>query len=126
MLLSFGAPRKSRQDTAHLLKPEYFEDQLASLYNEDFLWGMAIQMACLQSDRRVLYPKKDRVLDRLITTGVKDVPKRYEEGGSNRGRDVPTSLEMRHTSSIGNQLLHHIEIMEKEVGRLIQRDEALN
>jgi len=90
---------------------------MPDLFNKDFLWGTAIQTACLQSDRRVLYPKRDKVLDRLLTMGVKDVPERYEEGGSTRGRDVPTSLEMRHPPPIGNQLLRCIEILEKEVGR---------
>lgn len=91
---------------------------MLDLYNEDFLWGTAIHMARLQSNRRVLYPKRDKVLDRLITMEVKDVPERYEEGGSTRGRDVMTSLEMRHTSSIDNRLLCRLKILEKEVGRV--------
>jgi len=48
---------------------------------------------------------------------VKDVPENWEEGMSTRGKDVLTSLELRHSSSIGNWLLWHIKIMEKEVGR---------
>jgi len=90
---------------------------MADLYNEDFLWGTSIQTARLQGDRRILYPKRDKVLDRLITMGVADIPEKFKEGMSSRGRDVPTSLEMRHTSSIGNWLLHRLEILEKEVGR---------
>ena len=70
----------------------------------------------------MLYPKRDKVLDRLITMGVKDVPEHYEEGGFTRGRDMLTSLEMRHASSIGNRLLHHLEILEKEVGWLVWSD----
>ena len=54
----------------------YFEDHMANLYNEDFLWGMVIQTAHLQSDRQVLYSKRDRVLDWLITMGVKDTPEK--------------------------------------------------
>jgi len=90
---------------------------MADLYNEDFLWGTSIQTAHLQGDRRVLYPKRDKVLNWLITMGVQDIPEKFEEGMSTRGRDVPISLEMRHSSSIGNRLLRRIEIMEKEVGR---------
>ena len=94
----------------HLDAPgmEYFEDRMANLYNEDFLWGMSIQIAHLQGDRRVLYSKRDKVLDQLITIGVQDVLEKFEEGMSTRSRDVPTSLEMRHSSSIGNQLLCRI------------------
>jgi len=90
---------------------------MANLYNEDFLWRTLIQTAHLQGDQRVLYPKRDKVLDSLFTMGVQDVPKKFEEDMPARGRDAPTSLEMRHSSSISNCLLCHIEIMEKEVGR---------
>jgi len=34
------------------------------------------------------------------------------------GRSVPTSLLMRHASSIGSRLLSHIDVIEKEVGRV--------
>ena len=93
----------------------YVDNPMLDLYNEDFLWGTAIQMARLQNDRRVLHPKRDRVLDRLIMMGVWNVDERYKPGMSTRGRSVPTSLEMRHASSIGSQLLSRIDVLEKEV-----------
>jgi len=37
---------------------------------------------------------------------------------STRGRGVPTSLEMRHASSIGSRLLSWIDVLEKEVRAL--------
>jgi len=37
---------------------------------------------------------------------------------STRGRNIPTSLEMRHTSSIGSRLLSQIDVLEKEVRAL--------
>jgi len=40
----------------------YIDNPMLDLYNEDFLWGTAIQTARLQNDRRVLHPKRDRVL----------------------------------------------------------------
>jgi len=45
----------------------YIDNPMLDLYNKDFLWGTAIQTACLQSERRVLQPKRDKVLDWLIT-----------------------------------------------------------
>jgi len=91
------------------------------LYSKDFLWGTAIQTACLQNERQVLQLKRDRVLDRLIMLGVRNVDKRYEPGMSTRGRSLPTSLEMCHASSIGYQLLSRIDVLEKEVGEGIER-----
>ena len=96
----------------------YLDNPMLDLYNEDFLWGTSIQMAHLQNDRRVLHPKRDRVLDRLITMGVRNVDERYEPSMSTRGRSVPTSLEMRHVSSIGSRLLSRIDVLEKEVRAL--------
>jgi len=93
----------------------YINNPMLDLYNKDFLWGTSIQTARLQNDRRVLHPKRDRVLDRLITMGVRNVDERYEPGMSTRGRSVPTSLEMRHASSIGSWLLSRIDVLEKEV-----------
>jgi len=95
---------------------EYLDDQMSDLYDEDFLWGAAIQTARLQSDRWVRSPKRDKVLDRLITLGVRDTPERFVEGESSRGRDVPTSLEMRHASAMGSRLLARIDVLEREVG----------
>jgi len=99
----------------------YIDNPMLDLYNEDFLWGAAIQTAHLQNDRRILHLKRDKVLDRLITMGVRNVDERYEPGMSTRGRSLPTSLEMRHASSIGSQLLSHIDVLEKEVGEGIER-----
>jgi len=82
------------------------------LYDEDFLWGAAIQTARIQSDQRSSHPKRDRVLHRLLTLGVCDTPERFVEGESTRGRDVPTSLEMRHASAIGSRLLRRINVLE--------------
>jgi len=98
----------------------YIDNPMPDLYNKDFLWGTAIQTAWLQNDQRVLHLKRDRVLDRLITMGVRNINERYEPGMSTRGRSIPTSLEMRHVSSIGSQLLSHINILEKEVGEGIK------
>jgi len=95
----------------------YIDNPMLDLYNEDFLWGTAIQTAWLQSDQRILQLKRDRVLDRLITLGVQNTDERYEPGMSSRGRSLPTSLLMRHASSIGSWLLSHIDVIEKEVGR---------
>jgi len=94
----------------------YIDNPMSDLYNEDFLWGTAIQTARLQSECRVVQPKRDRVLDHLITLGVQNTSERWEPGMSTRGRSIPTSLEMRHASSIGSQLLSRIDILEKEVG----------
>ena len=55
-------------------------------------------------------------MDRLITMGVQDWDSSREPGMSQRGRGVPTSLEMRHVSSIGSRLLSRIDVLEKEVG----------
>ena len=99
----------------------YIDNPMLDLYNEDFLWGTAIQTACLQNDQRVLYPKRDRVLDHLITLGVQNTDERYKPGMSTRGRSLPTSLSMRHASSIGSRLLSWIDILEKEVGEGIER-----
>jgi len=93
----------------------YLDNPMLDLYNEDFLWGTSIQTARLQNDQRVLHPKRDRVLDRLIMMGVRNVDERYEPSMSTRGRSVPTSLEMRHASSIGSRLLSRIDVLEKEV-----------
>jgi len=68
-----------------------------------------------QSGPDISQPKRDRVLDRLITMGVRNVDERYEPGMSTRGRSVPTSLEMHHASSIGSRLLSRIDILESEV-----------
>jgi len=87
-----------------------------NLYNEDFLWGTAIQTARLQNERRLAHPRRDRTLDRLITMGVQDWCSSREPGMSTRGRNVPTSMEMRHTSSIASRLLSRIDVLEKEVG----------
>jgi len=57
------------------------------------------------------------VLDHLITLGVQNTSERWEPGMLTRGRSVPTSLEMRHASSIGSRLLSCIDVIEKEVGR---------
>jgi len=95
----------------------YIDNPMSDLYNEDFLWGTAIQTTHVQNDRRVLQPKRDRVLDQLITLGVQNISERMEPGMSSRGRSVPTCLEMCHASSIGSQLLGRIEVIEKEVGR---------
>ena len=65
------------------------------------------------------------MLDRLIMMGVQNVDERYEPGMSTRGRSVPTSLEMRHASSIGSWLLSQIDVLEKEVGEGIERVDAL-
>jgi len=72
----------------------YIDNPMLDLYNKDFLWGTAIQTARLQNDQRVLHPKRDKVLDRLITMGVWNVDERYELGMSTMGRSLPTSLEM--------------------------------
>jgi len=93
----------------------YLDNPMNDLYNEDFLWGTSIQTAWLQSDRRIGQPKRDRVLDCLITMGVQDLCSSREPGMSTRGRNVPTSLEMRHASSIGSRLLSWIDVLEKEV-----------
>jgi len=98
----------------------YIDNPMWDLYNEDFLWGTAIQTAHLQNDQRVLHPKRDRVLDRLITLGVQNTDERYEPGMSTRGRSLPTSLSMRHASSIGSRLLSRIDVLEKEVGEGIK------
>jgi len=98
----------------------YLDNPMNDLYNEDFLWGTAIQTTRLQNKRQDLQPKRDRVLDRLITLGVWNVDERYEPGMSTRGRSVPTSLEMHHVSSIGSQLLSRIDVLEKEVGESIK------
>jgi len=98
----------------------YIDNPMHNLYNEDFLWGTAIQMAHLQNERWVLQPKRDKVLDCLITLGVRNVDKRYELGMSTRGRSLPTSLEMRHASSIRSRLLSRIDVLEKEVGEGIK------
>jgi len=95
-------------DRLDALGMEYFEDSMVDLYNEDFLWGMSIQTAHLQGDRRILYPKRDRVLDRLITMGMADVPEKFVEGELSMGRDVPTSLEMHHASSIKVDGFQHL------------------
>jgi len=87
---------------------------------EDFLWGTAIQMAHLQNDRRIQHPKRDRVLDCLITLGVQNTDERFEPGMLTRGRSLPTSLSMRHASSIGSRLLSRIDVLEKEVGEGIK------
>jgi len=94
----------------------YLDNPMNDLYNEDFLWGTSIQTARLQGDRRFSQPKRDRILDRLITMGVQDLDSSREPGMLTRGRGVPTSLEMRHASSIGSQLLSRIDVLEKEVG----------
>jgi len=93
----------------------YLDNPMNDLYNEDFLWGTSIQTARLQNDRRMGHPKRDRILDRLITMGVQDLCSSREPGMSTRGRNVPTSLEMRHVSSIGSRLLSRIDVLEKEV-----------
>jgi len=93
----------------------YLDNPMNNLYNEDFLWGVSIQTTRLQNDHRLGHPKRDRVLDRLITMGVQDMSSSQEPGMSTRGRNVPTSLEMRHASSIGSQLLSRIDVLEKEV-----------
>ena len=85
------------------------------------MWGTAIQTAYLQNEQRTQQPKRDRVLDRLITLGVRNVDERYEPGMSTRGRSLPTSLEMRHASSIRSRLLSCIDVLEKEVGEGIKR-----
>ena len=90
---------------------------MGDLYNEDFLWGTTIQTARLQSDQRILQPKRDGVLDHLIMMGVRNIDERYEPGMLTRGRSIPTSLEMRHASSIGSRLLSCIDVIKKEVGR---------
>jgi len=95
---------------------EYLDDKMDDLYDEDFLWGAAIQTARIQSNRRSSHPKRDRVLYRLLTLGVCDTPERFVEGESTRGRDVPTSLEMHHASAIGSRLLGRINVLEREVG----------
>jgi len=94
----------------------YIDHPMHDLYNEDFLWGTAIQTARLQNNCRVSQPKRDRVLDCPMTLGVQNTSKRWEPGMSTRGRSIPTSLEMRYASSIGSRLLSHIDILEKEVG----------
>jgi len=88
------------------------------LHNEDFLWGTAIQTARLQNDRRFSHPKRDRTLDRLITMGIKNYDERYTSGGSTRGRSLPTSVEMRHASSMASRLLSRIDVLEGEVRAL--------
>jgi len=93
----------------------YLDNPMNDLYNEDFLWGTSIQTAQLQNDRRIGHPKRDRVLDCLITIGVQDMCSSREPGMLTRGRNIPTSLEMRHTSSIGSWLLSRIDVLEKEV-----------
>ena len=93
----------------------YLDNPMNDLYNEDFLWGTSIQTARLQNDRRVGHPKRDRVLDCLITMGVQDLCSSWEPGMLTRGRNVATSLEMHHTSSIGSRLLSRIDVLEKEV-----------
>jgi len=98
----------------------YIDNPMSDLYNDDFLWGTAIQTAHLQSECQVLQPKRDKVLDRLITLGVQNTDERYEPGMSTRGRSVPTSLEMCLASSIGSQLLSRIDVLEKEVGEGIE------
>ena len=98
----------------------YIDNPMLDLYNEDFLWGTTIQTARLQNDQRVLHPKRDRVLDRLITLGVQNTDERYEPGMSTRGRSLPTSLSMRHASSIGSRLPSRIDVLEKEVGEGIE------
>jgi len=98
----------------------YIDNPMLDLYNEDFLWGTTIQTTCLQNNQRVLHLKRDRVLDCLITLGVQNTDERYEPGMSTRGRSVPTSLSMRHVSSIGSRLLSRIDVLEKEVGEGIK------
>jgi len=98
----------------------YIDNPMSDLYNEDFLWGTAIQTACIQSEHRVLQPKRDRVLDCLITLGVQNTSERCEPGMSTRGRSIATSLEMHHASSISSWLLGCIAVLEKEVGELVQ------
>jgi len=93
----------------------YLDNPMNDLYNEDFLWGTSIQTIRLQSERQFTHPKRDRVLDCLITMGVHDLDSSREPGMSTRGRGIPTSLEMRHTSSIGSRLLSRIDVLEKEV-----------
>jgi len=95
----------------------YIDNPMGDLYNEDFLWGTTIQTARLQSDQRILQPKRDGVLDHLIMMGVRNIDERYEPGMLTRGRSIPTSLEMRHASSIGSRLLSCIDVIKKEVGR---------
>jgi len=94
----------------------YIDHPMHDLYNEDFLWGTAIQMAYLQNNCRVSQPKRDRVLDRLITLGVQNTSETWEPSMLTRGRNIPMSLEMCHASSIGSRLLSHIDVLEKEVG----------
>jgi len=98
----------------------YIDNPMLDLYNEDFLWGTAIQTTRLQNDQRILHPKRDRVLDCLITLGVQNTDKRYELGMSTRGRSLPTNLSMRHASSIGSWLLSQIDVLEKEVAEGIE------
>ena len=93
----------------------YLDNPMNDLYNEDFMWGTSIQTARLQADCRIHHLKRDRVLDHLITMGVQDQCSSREPGMTIRGRGVPTSLEMRHTSSIGSRLLSRIDVLEKEV-----------
>jgi len=47
--------------------------------------------------------------------GVQDLDLSREPGMMTRGRGVPTSLEMRHTLSIGSRLLSRIDVLEREV-----------
>jgi len=50
--------------------------------------------------------------------GVQNLDLSREPGMSQRERGVPTSLEMRHASSIGSRLLSQIDVLEKEVRAL--------
>jgi len=93
----------------------YLDVYQNDLYNEDFLWGTAIQTARLQSKRRFAHLKRDRTLDCLITMGVQDLCSSREPGMSTKGRNIPTSVEMRHTSSMASHLLSRINVLEKEV-----------
>ena len=94
----------------------YLDNPMNDLYNEDFLWGTSIQTARLQNECRIGHSKRDRVLDHLITMGVQDLCSSREPGMATRGRNVLTSLEMRHASSIGSRQLSRIDTLEREVG----------
>jgi len=114
----FGPYPRPAEIIDRLDKPgsDFLDDRMGDLYNEDFLLGAAIQTAHVQNEQQVRWPKRDRVLDRLITLGICNTPKKFVEGESTRGRDVPTSLEMRHASAIGSRLLDRINALEREVG----------
>ena len=89
---------------------EWYRDPSKDLYLRDLLFVIHMQTARQMEERTRRFPRRDRVLDRLIVEGTFDrVAPDYSS--------FVEEMAMHHSSAMVQRLLMRIECMESEVRR---------